>query len=224
MKSNELTNSVNIDSEEKKRIQTLLQYEMEARSKGFTLIAGIDEAGRGPLAGPVVAAACIIPEGIYIPQVNDSKKLTPKIRELVFQMIIDNPRIIYGIGIIDSLTIDRINIYQATIQAMLMAVERLAVKPDCLLVDGMQLPHSDITVTKIIKGDQKSQSIAAASILAKVTRDRLMEEYHLQWSCYGFDKHKGYGTAYHMDAISKYGACPIHRLTFEPMKGGKYNI
>lgn len=208
--------SEEIEPNELQRLLLLNQYENEARAKGFQLIAGIDEAGRGPLAGPVVAAACIIPQGVFVPQINDSKKLSAKTREVLFDRIIQDQRIIYGIGIVNALEIDRINIYQATIQAMFIAVSQLADTPDCLLVDGMKLPHPTIPCIKIIKGDTLSQSIAAASVLAKVTRDKIMCEYHEKWPQYGFNKHKGYGTAQHLEAISTYGPCDIHRRSFEP--------
>lgn len=208
----------NIEKIEWKRLKKLICYEMEAESKGFTLIAGVDEAGRGPLAGPVVAAACYIPSNIYLPGIDDSKKLTELQREKLFETIVGDSRIIYGVGIIDSQTIDEINIYQATIKAMQMAVDKMAIKPDCLLVDGLKLPYPDVYVEKIISGDSLSQSIAAASVIAKVTRDKLMVEFHMQWPHYGFDRHKGYGTDRHTDALREHGPCPIHRKTFEPIK------
>lgn len=202
--------------DEMRRLQDLLVYEQEARLKGYRHVAGIDEAGRGPLAGPVVAAACLIPEGLLVPGVDDSKKLTPAKRLALFERLTATTGIHYGVGVISHQEIDKINIYQATIQAMLQAVANLSVRPDFLLVDGMPLKHPDIPSQKIIKGDAKSLSIGAASIIAKETRDRLMIDYHLQWPQYGFDKHKGYGTPFHLAAIEKYGPCPIHRLTFAP--------
>lgn len=181
-------------------------------------IAGIDEAGRGPLAGPVVAAACIIPLGIFLPGVNDSKQLTSKKRQEILQNLTSNARILHAVGVVSCQEIDQINILQATIKAMLLAVAGLAVIPDLLLVDGLQLPHQSIPCQKIIKGDQMSASIAAASIIAKEKRDGLMLEYHEEWPQYGFDSHKGYGTAQHYAAIDRYGPCPIHRLSFDPFK------
>jgi ribonuclease HII len=207
-----------IETDEMQRITQLNLYEEQARASGFQAIAGVDEAGRGPLAGPVVAAACLIPSGIYIPQVNDSKKLTPKLRKRLFDQITSDSRICYGIGFIDSAEIDRINIYQATIQAMLLAISKLTESPDYLLVDGLKLPHPSIPSLKIVKGDTLSQSIAAASILAKVTRDQMMLEYHAQWPHYGFDQHKGYCTSKHLEALKKHGPCEIHRRSFEPCK------
>lgn len=212
-------NNSKLPAKERRRLEALTQFEKEARLQGHDCIAGIDEAGRGPLAGPVVAAACIIPEGVFFGGIDDSKKLSPQEREVLFEQI--TAKAVYALGIISSLEIDRINIYQATIQAMLKAVAALAQQPHVLLVDGMNLPHPTIPCQKIIKGDQKSQSIAAASILAKVIRDRMMEEFDLQWPQYEFKQHKGYGTPKHLEAIEKHGPCPIHRMSFEPLK--EYN-
>lgn len=209
-------NSTKLSAKERRRLETLTLFEKEARSQGHALIAGIDEAGRGPLAGPVVAAACIVPEGTFFCGIDDSKKLTPQEREFLFDQI--KEKTVYAIGIVSSLEIDRINIYQATIQAMLQAVGALAHVPHIMLVDGMHLPHPTVPCKKIIQGDAKSQSIAAASILAKVMRDRMMEEFDQQWPQYGFRQHKGYGTPQHLDAIEKHGPCSIHRMTFEPFK------
>jgi ribonuclease HII len=205
-----------IDLEEHSRLQLLIRYENEAYLKGYRFIVGVDEAGRGPLAGPVVAAACLIPQGLFIPKINDSKKLSPKIRREVFERIVANPQIIYGIGVISSAQIDEINIYQATIQAMLMAISQLSIQPDYLLVDGLNLPHPTIPCLKIIKGDSLSQSIAAASIIAKETRDAMMLDYHQSWPEYGFNQHKGYGTSRHLTAIEQLGLCEIHRRSFAP--------
>jgi ribonuclease HII len=203
-----------IDAKEWERLQTLIYFEEQARRQGFQSIAGIDEAGRGPLAGPVVAAACVIPSDVFIPFVNDSKQLTKVKRRQIFEELKNDQRICYGIGIVDAAEIDRINIYQATIQAMLIAVDQLTISPDYLLVDGLALPHSHLSVLKIIKGDTLSQSIAAASILAKETRDLLMDEYDKQWPQYGFKQHKGYGTKKHLNALKECGPCPIHRRSF----------
>jgi ribonuclease HII len=204
--------------EEWRRLRLLTRYEEEARLKGFKAIAGLDEAGRGPLAGPVVVAACMIPEGVYIPYVNDSKKLTAKMRQFILSHIQVDPRIVFSIGIVDSKEIDRINIYQATLRAMEIAVNCLVSPPDCLLVDGIHFPHPFLPSVKIIKGDTLSQSIAAASIIAKETRDDLMREYHQQWPEYGFDQHKGYGTPRHLQALEKHGPCDIHRRSFSPIQ------
>lgn len=207
-----------LDEQEQERLKRLNFYEEQARREGFTCIAGIDEVGRGPLAGPVVAAACIIPAGIYIAYVDDSKKLSPKKRASLFEQLTQDKRICYAVGMVDSEEIDRINIYQATIQAMCLAIEHLAVRPDYLLVDGMQMRALSIPCLRIVKGDSLSQSIAAASIIAKETRDALMRHYHQLWSQYGFDQHKGYGTPQHLEALSKYGPCQIHRRSFAPLK------
>ena len=207
-----------IDPAEKKRLQKMTLHEKQVRKQGYKLIVGIDEAGRGPLAGPVVAAACLLPKGFLIPGVDDSKKLTPLMRERLFEELSQDKRIIFGVGVVHHDEIDRINIYQATIAAMLQAVSGFPTVPDFLLVDGLNLPHPTIPSMKIIGGDGLSLQIAAASICAKVTRDRLMHEYHQQWPEYGFASHKGYGTAYHVEAIRKFGPCPIHRRSFEPIK------
>ena len=195
----------------------MTSFERKALDAGYSVIAGIDEAGRGPLAGPVVAAACLFSLDTYIEGVNDSKKLSPKKRERLYGEILSLP-IGYGIGIIDVATIDEINIYQATLRAMEEAVKALSTAPDYLLVDGMPLNSLGIPSEKIIKGDTKSHTIASASILAKVTRDMMMQEYDIRWPEYGFAKHKGYGTRQHIEALKKHGPCPIHRLTFEPIK------
>lgn len=209
---------INLNEDEENRLQQMTVYEKNAYQQGYRVIAGLDEAGRGPLAGPVVAAACIIPYGLLIPYVNDSKKLSAKMREQLFERLTKDPSIIYGIGIIAAEEIDHLNIYQATVQAMLQAINKLSTYPDYLLVDGMKLSHPNLFSQKIIKGDQLSQSIAAASIIAKETRDRLMRTYHDQWPMYGFYQHKGYGTAQHLKALDQHGPCSIHRRSFEPIK------
>lgn len=210
------------DEAEWRRLKQLCQYEEEARLKGFSSLAGVDEAGRGPLAGPVVAAACILPPNLYIPFIDDSKKLSPKIRERLFHRLTTDSQIIYGVGIVDPECIDQINIYQATIQAMLVAIDQLSIQPDYLLVDGMALSHPrKIPCQKIIKGDALSQSIAAASVIAKETRDALMRDYHTRWPQYGFDQHKGYPTRQHLEAIEKHGLCEIHRRSFAPCKAAQ---
>lgn len=203
---------------EQRRLRKLLRYEKEARGLGHQFIVGIDEAGRGPLAGPVVAAACFIPPRILFRGINDSKQLTAEQREDLFAQITSHKKVVYAVGIICHNEIDRINIYQATICAMLQAVAGLSIIPDCLLVDGLQLPHPNIPVIKIIQGDAKSQSIAAASVLAKVTRDRIMIEMDEKWPEYGFKQHKGYATPQHLEAIERHGACPIHRKSFAPIR------
>ena len=206
------------DAAEKERLIALTAIEREARGEGYKAIAGVDEAGRGPLAGPVLAAACIIPEGVYVWGADDSKKLTAAQRLEVFECIVSDTRIIYAISEASPEEIDTINILQATKRAMSRAVTALRTIPDLLLVDGLRLDYPSIPCKKIIRGDSLSQSIAAASILAKVTRDKMMHAYHEQWPEYGFDQHKGYGTEQHRDALERLGPCPIHRRTFEPLK------
>ena len=197
----------------------LQEFDENMRKEGFTLIAGVDEAGRGPLAGPVVAAACIIPSGITIESINDSKLLTPEMREEIYHLLVSHEEILYGIGICDATCIEKRNILQATFDAMNQAVEALPTPPDYLLIDGKFLPKTNIAAQAVVKGDGKSQCIAAASILAKYTRDQIMIELHKKWPKYGFDKHKGYGTDEHISAIKKYGVLPeIHRRTFAPIK------
>lgn len=207
-----------IDPFERLRLQEMTSFEREATNAGFTAIAGVDEAGRGPLAGPVVAAACIIPQGLFFPGINDSKKLSAKQRAHLFQQLTTHADIFYGIGIVHAEKIDEINIYQATILAMHHAIDALAKRPDTLLVDGMPLSYQNLPALKIIKGDSKSQSIAAASIIAKETRDNMMHAYDQEWPQYGFAKHKGYGTPFHLTALHTYGPCPLHRTSFEPIK------
>lgn len=204
---------------EEARLEKLNVYERAAQNEGRELIAGLDEVGRGCLAGPVVAAACVIPDHIFIVGVNDSKQLTAGQREEIYEAMISQSEIHIGIGIVDSKEIDSINIYQASIKAMLKALKALTIKPDYLLVDGMVLPHKTIPSQKIIKGDSLSKSIAAASVVAKVTRDRLMiNKYHKKYPKYGFDKHKGYGTELHLNSLNEHGPCPIHRYSFEPVR------
>lgn len=211
---------LNLNKVEMKRLKKMRKPEEEVRKQGpgHQVIAGIDEAGRGPLAGPVVAAACILPQDAWIAGVNDSKQLTAEKRAEIFANIIACPGVYYGVGIVSPEEIDQINIYQATIRAMLKAVELLKIIPHYLIVDGMSLPHPTIPSQRLIAGDALCYSVAAASILAKVTRDRLMLEFHLQWPQYGFDQHKGYGTEKHRAAIAEHGPCPIHRMSFEPLK------
>ncbi|MFZ4620276.1 MAG: ribonuclease HII [Bacteroidota bacterium] len=191
----------------------MLEYEQKYWDQGIIRIAGVDEAGRGPLAGPVVASAVIFEQGVLIEGVNDSKKLTEKKREALFHLIHEKA-IAVGIGIVSHEVIDRINILQASFLAMNKALELLKMKPQQLLVDGNFFKHEKYPVENIIKGDSLSHSIAAASIIAKVTRDSLMKEMHEQYPEYGFAKHKGYGTAAHIEAIRKHGYSPIHRRSF----------
>jgi ribonuclease HII len=195
----------------------LYHFECLAQAQGYTSIAGIDEAGRGPLAGPVVAAAVILHPKRPVDGVNDSKKLSEKRREDLFDQI-TNYAVAIGVGLVDSETIDRINILQATRQAMLDAVHALSLTPDHLLIDGITPISTSIHQQTIKQGDSRSASIAAASIIAKVTRDRLMLQYDQIYPDYGFARHKGYGSAAHLAALQKYGPCPIHRMTFGGVK------
>lgn len=189
------------------------EYERNAAQQGYTAVCGIDEAGRGPLAGPVYAAAVILPDGLEVPGLNDSKKLTEKKREALFDEICQKA-VAYGIGCASEQEIDEINILQATYLAMRRAVEQLSVPADYALVDGNRMPPLAIPGETVVKGDAKSASIAAASILAKVSRDRVMLLMDPVYPQYQFAKHKGYGTKVHREALLTYGPCPIHRKTF----------
>lgn len=192
----------------------LWSYERACRDEGFTTVCGVDEAGRGPLAGPVCAAAVILPQDLEIEGLNDSKKLTEKRREALYDVIV-REAVAYGIAFADEKEIDEINILQATFLAMRRAAEQLSVRPNIVLVDGNREPDlGDLTVKTIVKGDSLSANIAAASILAKVTRDRFMLEQDAIYPQYGFAVHKGYGTKAHYAALTQYGACPIHRRSF----------
>ena len=190
-----------------------LSYEKKYELQGRKLICGVDEAGRGPLAGPVCAAAVIMPSGLMIEGVNDSKKLTPKKRETLYQIIIEKC-IDYSVSLVCAEKIDEINILNATHLAMKNAVDSLKQKPDMVLVDGNSLPKWDVDSVSIVKGDALSHSIACASILAKVSRDKFMIEQAEKYPSYGFERHKGYGTKAHIEALKKYGPCEIHRKTF----------
>lgn len=195
------------------RLEQMWEYERHFESS-CTYICGIDEAGRGPLAGPVVAAAAILPADCTILYLNDSKKLSEKRREELF-LEIQEKAVAYGVGIVSPAVIDEINILQATYEAMRQAISKLTVEPQIYLNDAVIIPGIDVKKqVKIIKGDAKSVSIAAASVLAKVTRDHMMIEYDKLYPEYGFAKHKGYGTKVHMDAIREHGICPIHRRSF----------
>ncbi len=196
---------------EKKRMEDMYIY--ERKYADFSCICGIDEVGRGPLAGPVVAGAVILPKDCDILYLNDSKKLSEKMRETLYDEIMEKA-VATGIGIISSARIDEINILQATYEAMRMAIENLSVKPNLLLNDAVTIPEVNIKQVPIIKGDAKSASIAAASIIAKVTRDRLMVQYEEVLPGYGFASNKGYGSAAHIEALKKIGPTPIHRQSF----------
>ncbi len=189
------------------------EYEHQLKEKGYQLICGIDEAGRGPLAGPVFAAAVILPEGLEDLGINDSKKLSEKKRDLLFEQIKEKA-VAYSIASASEKEIDEINILNATFLAMKRAVERLSVKPEIALVDGNRKPGTGIEELTIVKGDAKSISIAAASILAKVSRDRYLTELDRQYPQYQFAKHKGYPTKLHYEMIKQYGVSPVHRLSF----------
>ena len=193
------------------RIDAMLEFERKYGE--FRYICGIDEAGRGPLAGPVVAGAVILPKDEKILYVNDSKKLSEKKREELYDVIMERA-IAVGVGIVDNNRIDEINILNATYEAMKMAINNLSIRPDILLNDAVKIPGVDIAQVPIIKGDAKSLSIAAASIIAKVTRDRIMKKYAKQYPEYGFLDNKGYGAKKHIEALERIGACPIHRKTF----------
>ena len=197
--------------QEKLRIEALKEYERQYDYCEY--IAGIDEVGRGPLAGPVVTCAIILPKDCDILYINDSKKLSAKKRDELYD-ILKEKALDIGIGIADNQRIDEINILQATYEAMRMSIANLKYTPDVLLNDAVTIPQVDILQVPIIKGDAKSISIGAASIVAKVTRDRMMDEYAKDYPQYHFEKNKGYGTKEHIEAIKKYGLCPIHRLSF----------
>ncbi len=197
---------------EKERLLNMQRFEKPLYDKGVKYIAGIDEVGRGPLAGPVVTCAMVLKPDVLIEGVNDSKKVSEKNREILFDIIINNC-ISYGIGMANEKVIDRINILNATKEAMKESISNLKITPEHLLIDAVDL-GVDIPYTPLVKGDAFSISIAAASIVAKVTRDRLMVAYDEIYPEYGFSRNKGYGTAEHVEALKKYGPCPIHRMSF----------
>ena len=204
---------IKTDEKEMQRLHIMTEYERQCHAQGYKLVAGIDEAGRGPLAGPVVAAAVILGEGVVIPGVNDSKKLSEAKREYLYDEI-KAKALAVGIGMAEVELIDEINILNATYVAMKRAIEGLRVKPDYLLLDAVSLKDVEIPQQGIIKGDSLSLSIAAASIVAKVERDRLISSYDELYSEYKFSKHKGYGTKEHMECIRRLGLLPIHRRSF----------
>jgi len=198
-------------------IAVSMRHELKLKRQGVVLIAGVDEVGIGPLAGPVVAAAVILREDIKIRGLDDSKKITPENRKKLYRAIIDSS-VSVGIGIVDNTLIDRINILQASLVAMEAAVNALSEKPDHILVDGIRkIPRIPIPQTSIKHGDSISSAIAMASIIAKVTRDRLMENYHRIYPHYEFSNHKGYGTKRHIKLLKKFGPTPIHRLSYQPV-------
>ena len=202
--------------EEDLRLEKMLAYEKELYAQGVQLIAGVDEVGRGPLAGPVVAAAVILPENCKIPGLKDSKKIPKSKHQAIYQAVLDQALSI-GIGVKDNRVIDQVNIYEATKLAMLEAIQELELQPQHLLIDAMKL-DLPISQTSIIKGDANSLSIAAASIVAKVTRDQMMTAYDQEYPGYDFAQNAGYGTAKHLQGLEKQGVTPIHRRSFEPIK------
>ena len=198
------------------RLEKMLAYEKELYTQGIQLIAGVDEVGRGPLAGPVVAAAVILPKACKIPGLNDSKKIPKSKHKEIYEAVLQNA-VAIGIGIKDNQVIDQVNIYEATKLAMMEAIGQLEPQPQHLLIDAMRL-DLPIPQTSIIKGDANSLSIAAASIVAKVTRDQMMEEFDKEYPGYDFAQNAGYGTAKHLAGLDKLGVTPIHRRSFEPIK------
>jgi len=208
--------AIQAELDENLRLESMLSYEKELYKQGLTLIAGVDEVGRGPLAGPVVAAAVILPKNCKIKDLNDSKKI-PKKKHLEIFQAVQNQALAIGVGIMDNQVIDQVNIYEATKQAMKEAIFQLNPQPEHLLIDAMKL-ELPISQTSIIKGDANSLSIAAASIVAKVTRDNIMKDYDDQYPGYDFAANAGYGTAKHLEGLEKLGVTPIHRTSFEPIK------
>lgn len=208
--------AIQAEIEENLRLENMLTYEKDLYNQGLTLIAGVDEVGRGPLAGPVVAVAVILPQNCKIKGLNDSKKI-PKKKHLEIYQAVQEQALSIGIGIMDNQIIDQVNIYEATKLAMKEAIAQLSPQPQHLLIDAMKL-DLPISQTSIIKGDAHSLSIAAASIVAKVTRDQLMKDYDMQFPGYDFSANAGYGTAKHLEGLEKQGITPIHRLSFEPIK------
>ena len=202
--------------DEDERLEAMLAYEKECYARGMELIAGVDEVGRGPLAGPVVAAAVILPKACKIPGLNDSKKIPKSKHKEIYEVVLQNA-IAIGIGVKDNQVIDQVNIYEATKLAMMEAIGQLDPQPQHLLIDAMKL-DLPIPQTSIIKGDANSLSIAAASIVAKVTRDQMMEEFDREYPGYDFAQNAGYGTAKHLAGLDKLGVTPIHRRSFEPVK------
>lgn len=208
--------AIQAELDEELRLEQMLRYEKELYKAGYQAIAGIDEVGRGPLAGPVVAAAVILPPECKIKGLNDSKKIPKKKHKDIYQAVMDKALAV-GIGLMDSEIIDQVNIYEATKLAMKEALSKLSLKPDYLLIDAMKL-DIDIPQESIIKGDANSLSIAAASIVAKVTRDKLMADYDKEYPGYDFAQNAGYGTKSHLQGFERHGVTPIHRKTFEPVK------
>lgn len=199
------------------RVENLYRFETEARAQGYKLIAGVDEAGRGSLVGCVVIAAVVLPENLYLERLDDSKKLSAKVREILYDKI-TSAAISFNAVCVDVAEIDALNIYQATLTGMKRAVEGLDVQPDFVLTDAMKVDFGEIPSRAIVHGDALSATIAAASVVAKVTRDKLADEWAKIFPQYGFEHNRGYGTKAHLDAIKNFGATPIHRRSFEPVK------
>jgi len=193
------------------------RHERRLHALGVSTIAGVDEAGRGALAGPVVAAAVVLPEKFRHRQLNDSKQLLPERREEIYQELIENPAIAWAVGVVDSIEIDAINILRATHKAMRAAIEALSLQPDHVLIDGLPVVPFPLPQTAVIDGDCFSLSIAAASVIAKVTRDTIMRDFCARFPEYCFSQHKGYGTELHLIKLHEHGPCPIHRRSFEPV-------
>ncbi|KKM11851.1 ribonuclease HII [Clostridiales bacterium PH28_bin88] len=202
---------------ERARVDELYCYERDLAVRGFNLVAGMDEAGRGPLAGPVAAAAVILPLGVFIPGLNDSKLIPGVKRELLAEQI-KNVCVSWAVAMVHPEDIDRVNILQATLMAMREAVARLTVPPRHLIIDALRVPGLDIPQMSLVGGDRLSASVAAASILAKVARDRVMQEWDAVYPVYGFARHKGYPTPDHLEILKVYGPCPLHRKTFKGVK------
>ena len=194
-----------------------LEHEERLRAGGIELVAGVDEAGRGPLAGPVVAAAVVLPAGFRHGRLNDSKKLSPERRRVIYAELTQNLDLLWHVAVVEPAEIDRVNIYRATVAAMRQAVEGLARRPGHVLIDGLPIRGFPVPQTALVGGDATSLSIAAASVLAKVTRDRLMEVHDREFPAYGFARHKGYATGEHLAILARHGPCPIHRFTFRPI-------
>ncbi len=207
------------DAAEKARLEVMLEFERRARENGFLRVAGVDEAGRGPLAGPLVAGAVVL--DFPVPGLDDSKKLSESRREALYEALMTGGHAV-GVGVVEAGELDRIGLQTANYAAMARAVEKLAPPPDFLLVDGFNLPGVVQPCMRLVKGDRRSLSIAAASIIAKVTRDRWMRLLDREYPQYGFGQHKGYGTAAHMAAIEVHGPCPEHRLSFAPLSGAAF--
>ena len=205
------------------RLRDLDRIDGELRRRGYVRVAGVDEAGRGPLAGPVVAAAVILPQGCLLPSLDDSKKVEPEVRELLDREI-RSRAVAVGVGVVSAARIDRDNILASSLEAMRLAVERLSPSPDALVVDAVRVPGARVPQVPVIRGDALSASVAAASIVAKAHRDRLCEGLALRYPVYGFERHKGYGTPEHWEALRRFGPCPEHRLSYRgvvPDRDGK---